>query len=54
MAAAALSRSRGVAGVRTTKGLFFILTLLSVVCVASSLIDKDQLVNKLLFHLPLL
>ncbi|KAI3375809.1 hypothetical protein L3Q82_004091 [Scortum barcoo] len=42
MAAAALSR-RGVAGVRTTKGLFFIVTLLSLVCVASSLIDKDQL-----------
>ncbi|KAI3375807.1 hypothetical protein L3Q82_004089 [Scortum barcoo] len=42
MAAAALSR-RGVAGVRTTKGLFFIVTLLSLVCVASSWMDKDQL-----------
>ncbi len=54
MAAAALSRSRGVAGVRTTKGLFFIFTLLSLVCLASSLIDKDQLINELLLSLPLL
>ncbi|KAI3375806.1 hypothetical protein L3Q82_004088 [Scortum barcoo] len=45
MAAAALSR-RGLTGVRTTKGLFFIVTLLSLVCVASSLIDKDKLAEK--------
>ncbi|KAI3375808.1 hypothetical protein L3Q82_004090 [Scortum barcoo] len=44
MAAAALSR-RGVTGVRTTKGLFFIVTLLSLVCVARTWIDKDQLVK---------
>lgn len=43
MAAAALSRSRGVAGVRATKGLFFIFTLLSLVCLASSWIEKGDL-----------
>ncbi|KAK2862770.1 hypothetical protein Q5P01_002303 [Channa striata] len=40
-AAAALSRSRGVAGVGT-KGLFFVFTLLCLVCLSSSLIDKNQ------------
>ncbi|KAM4537247.1 uncharacterized protein PAE49_021600 [Odontesthes bonariensis] len=43
MAAAAWIRSEGVAGVRTTKGLFFIFTLLSLVWFASSFLDKDQL-----------
>ncbi|KAK2862768.1 hypothetical protein Q5P01_002301 [Channa striata] len=42
-AAAALSRSRGVAGVRRTKGLFFMFALLVLVGFASSLIDKDTL-----------
>ena len=35
------------AGFRTTKGLYFTFTLLCLVCLASSLKDKDQLVNKL-------
>ncbi|XP_051284480.1 uncharacterized protein LOC127379198 isoform X16 [Dicentrarchus labrax] len=43
MAAAALSRSRGVAGVTATRGLLFIFSLLYLVCLASSFIDKDQL-----------
>ncbi|XP_051284473.1 uncharacterized protein LOC127379198 isoform X12 [Dicentrarchus labrax] len=43
MAAAALSRSRGVAGVTATRGLFFIFSLLCLVCLASSFIDEDQL-----------
>ncbi|KAL7375770.1 hypothetical protein ABVT39_023632 [Epinephelus coioides] len=38
MAAAAVPRSRGVAG-----GLFFLFTLMCLVCLASSLIDKDEL-----------
>eukprot|EP00064_Thunnus_orientalis_P017592 superscaffoldBa00003785_g17676 len=33
------------AGVRTTKGLYFTLTLLCLVCLASSLTDKDQLAH---------
>ncbi len=49
MAAAGLSRSRGVAGVRATKGPFFILTLMCVVGLASSWIDKDPLVHFLHF-----
>ncbi|XP_051284479.1 uncharacterized protein LOC127379198 isoform X15 [Dicentrarchus labrax] len=43
MAAAALSRSRGVAGVTATRGLLFIFSLLCLVCLASSFIDKDTL-----------
>ncbi|TMS02139.1 hypothetical protein E3U43_007679 [Larimichthys crocea] len=39
-AAAALSSSRGVAGV---KGLFFIGTLMCLVCFVSSLVKQDQL-----------
>ncbi|KAM8746869.1 uncharacterized protein AB9X84_015044 isoform 3-T3 [Acanthopagrus schlegelii] len=42
-AAAAWSRSRGVAGVRATTGLFSIFTLLCLVCLSSSLMHKDQL-----------
>ncbi|XP_078020266.1 uncharacterized protein LOC144459690 isoform X2 [Epinephelus lanceolatus] len=38
MAAAAVPRSRGVAG-----GLYFLFTLMCLVCLASSLIDKDKL-----------
>lgn len=46
MAAAAFSRSRGVASIWTFKDLFFIVTLLGLFCLTSSLKDKDQLVNK--------
>lgn len=54
MAAAAVSRSRGVAGVRSTKGLLFTFSLLCLVCLTSSLIDKEQLVNISLFNLHFL
>ena len=50
-AAAAWSRSRGVAGVRATTGLFSIFTLLCLVCLSSSLMHKDQLVNTLMKNL---
>ncbi|XP_078020269.1 uncharacterized protein LOC144459692 [Epinephelus lanceolatus] len=40
MAAAAVPRSRGVAG-----GLYFLFTLMCLVCLASSLIDKDKLAD---------
>ncbi|CAK6967919.1 uncharacterized protein LOC127379198 isoform X4 [Scomber scombrus] len=43
MAAGALSRSRGAAGVRTTKGLYFIFTLLCLFCLASSLTTTERL-----------
>ncbi|CAK6967923.1 uncharacterized protein LOC127379198 isoform X4 [Scomber scombrus] len=43
MAAGALLRSRGAAGVRTTKGLYFIFTLLCLVCLASSLTITERL-----------
>ncbi|KAF3697622.1 hypothetical protein EXN66_Car013302 [Channa argus] len=42
-AAAASSRGGGLTGARTTKGLFFIFTLLLLVCIASSLTDQDKL-----------
>ncbi|KAF3697623.1 hypothetical protein EXN66_Car013303 [Channa argus] len=42
-AAAALSRSRGVAGVSTTKGLFVVFTLLCLFCLSSSRIYKKEL-----------
>ena len=50
-AAGAWSSSRGVAGVRATTGLFSIFTLLCLVCLSSSLIHKDKLVNDLFFFL---
>ncbi|KAL7375310.1 hypothetical protein ABVT39_015344 [Epinephelus coioides] len=40
MAAAAVPRSRGMAG-----GLYFLFTLMCLVCLASSLIDKDKLAD---------
>ncbi|CAG5929366.1 unnamed protein product [Menidia menidia] len=43
MAAAAWIRSGGVAGVTNPKGLFFIFTLLSLIWIAHSLIDNEQL-----------
>ncbi|KAF3697621.1 hypothetical protein EXN66_Car013301 [Channa argus] len=42
-AAAALTRDRRVTSVRAKKGLFFVFTLVVVVCPANSLIDKDKL-----------
>ncbi len=53
MAAAALCRSRGVAGARATKGPLFVVTLMFLVCLASSWIDKDLMVDTLLLKLPL-
>ena len=38
------------AGVRTTKGLFLVFTLLCLVCLSSSRVNKDQLVNMMLFE----
>ncbi|MEQ2164967.1 hypothetical protein GOODEAATRI_012210, partial [Goodea atripinnis] len=43
MATAALSVSRHLAGVRPAKGLFLIFTLLALVSVTNSLIDKNYL-----------
>ncbi|KAG7243248.1 hypothetical protein INR49_011687 [Caranx melampygus] len=43
MAAAAAAAAAAVAGVRTTKGLFLIFTLLSLVCFTSSKMDKERL-----------
>ncbi|KAM9717186.1 uncharacterized protein ACNS7B_020930 isoform 1-T2 [Menidia menidia] len=43
MAAAAWIRSGGVASVTNPKGLFFIFTLLSLIWIAHSLIDNEQL-----------
>ncbi|XP_078020357.1 uncharacterized protein LOC144459714 [Epinephelus lanceolatus] len=40
MAAAAVPRSRGVAG-----GLYFLFTLMCLVCLTSSLMDKDELAD---------
>ncbi|KAK2862767.1 hypothetical protein Q5P01_002300 [Channa striata] len=42
-ATAALSRNRGVTSVRATKGLFFVFTLLCLLCPASSRIERDKL-----------
>lgn len=53
MAVVVLSRIRGVTD-RSTKGLFLIFTLLCLVCFASSLMEKDQLVNSFLLNLSLL
>lgn len=46
--AAVLASSRGLTVSSSTKGLFLIFTLLSLICLSSALIDKDQLVNCLL------
>ncbi|MEQ2216540.1 hypothetical protein XENOCAPTIV_017897 [Xenoophorus captivus] len=43
MARAALSRNRGLPGVRPTEGLLLIVTLLGLVCAANSLIDTKYL-----------
>lgn len=49
--AAVLASSRGLTVSSSTKGLFLIFTLFSLVCLSSALKDKDQLVNCLLHYL---
>lgn len=45
MAAAGLAGSNAGNGVATTKGFFVIFSLLCLVCLSSSLIDEEQLVE---------
>ncbi|CAI5672550.1 unnamed protein product [Oreochromis niloticus] len=48
MAAAVLARSRGVAVFSITKGLFLMSTLLCLICLSTSLINKNQLFQEVL------